>query len=281
MKTLERHYLSEIAGNMEPEEFKALIDSIDEQGVLEPIMLWEGKILDGWHRYQACLELNIKKFPTREYEGDDPAGYVYAKDLRKHRSTQQRAIFIAKLVDWNGKFGRPSKVIDGAKVRPGADITVERAAETAGVSKRSMERAKSIVAKGTPEVVGAVESGEMGLKEAAEVVKQEPEQQRESVAKRKSRPKKEKTEEKKKPVETVPLDVFQALQKDYEELQGNYQALSYELQAVEAYRNNEQVAELKKMQQQIITLTRARDDWQNKCAEAVRQIKYLEAKLKK
>jgi len=278
---LQRHYLSEIAGDMEPEEFKALIDSIDEQGVLEPIMLWEGKVLDGWHRYQACVELSIKKFPLREYEGDDPAGYVYAKDLRKHRSVSERAMFIAKLVDWNGKFGRPSKVVDEAKVRRAASFTIDQAAESAGVSPRSMVRAKSIVANGTPEVIAAVESGEMGLEEAAEVVKQEPEQQREAVAKRKSRPKKEKSEKKKESVETVPLDVFQALQKDYEELQGNYQALSYELQAVEAYRNNEQVAELKKMQQQIITLTKARDEWQNKCAEAISQIKYLEAKLKK
>ena len=274
---LQRHYLSEIAGDMEPEEFKALIDSIDEQGVLEPIMLWEGKVLDGWHRYQACVELSIKKFPLREYEGDDPAGYVYAKDLRKHRSIQQRAMFIAKLVDWNGKFGRPSKVVDGAKSGPGATLTLDQAADSAGVSKRSMQRAKDIVSKGTSEVVAAVESGEMGLKEAAEVVKQKPEKQREAVkAKAASKPKPEK-----KPVDSVPLDVFQALQKDYDELQGNYQALSYELQAVEAYRNNEQVAELKKMQQQIITLTKARDEWQNKCAEAISQIKYLEAKLKK
>jgi ParB-like chromosome segregation protein Spo0J len=240
-------------------------------------MLWEGKILDGWHRYQACVELSIKKFPVREYEGDDPAGYVYAKDLRKHRSIQQRAMFIAKLVDWNGKFGRPSKVVDGAKIGSREPLTLDQAAESAGVSRESMKRAKSIVAKGTPEVVAAVESGEMGLKEAAEVVKQEPEQQRAAVKARTiPKPKIEK-----KPVDSVPLDVFQALQKDYDELQGNYQALSYELQAVEAYRNNEQVAELKKMQQQIITLTKARDEWQNKCAEAISQIKYLEAKLKK
>jgi ParB-like chromosome segregation protein Spo0J len=275
MKTLERHYLSEIAGDMEQEEFHALIDSIDEQGILEPIMLWEGKILDGWHRYQACLELNIKKFPVREYEGDDPAAYVYAKDLRKHRSTQQRAIFIAKLVDWNGKFGRPSKVIDGAKIGSGEPITIDKAAESAGVSRESMKRAKSIVAKGTPEVLAAVESGEMGLEEAAALVKQEPEQQREAVkAKREPKPKK-------KAVESVPLDVFKSLQGEYENLQSNYQALSHEMQAVEAFRKNDSVAEMMRLQDQIAILTKARDEWQNKCAEAMRQIKYLEKQLKK
>jgi hypothetical protein len=275
MKTLERHYLSEIAGDMEQEEFHALIDSIDEQGILEPIMLWEGKILDGWHRYQACLELNIKKFPVREYEGDDPAAYVYAKDLRKHRSTQQRAIFIAKLVDWNGKFGRPSKVIDGAKRHPGTPLTIEQAAASAGVSSSSIDRAKSIVAKGTLEVVEAVESGEMGLKEAAEVVKQEPEQQRAAVkAKKEPKPKK-------KAVESVPLDVFKSLQGEYENLQSNYQALSHEMQAVEAFRKNDSVAEMMRLQDQIAILTKARNEWQNKCAEAMRQIKYLEKQLKK
>lgn len=275
MKTLERHYLSEIAGDMEQEEFHALIDSIDEQGILEPIMLWEGKILDGWHRYQACIELNIKKFPVREYEGDDPAAYVYAKDLRKHRSTQQRAIFIAKLVDWNGKFGRPSKVIDGAKSGRATTLTLDQAADAAGVSKKSIQRAKDVVSKGTPEVVEAVESGEMGLEEAAEVVKQEPEQQREAVkAKRKPRPKK-------KAVESVPLDVFTSLQGEYENLQSNYQALSHEMQAVEAFRKNDSVAEMMRLQDQIAILTKARDEWQNKCAEAMRQIKYLEKQLKK
>ncbi len=40
--------------------------------LLEPIVLYEGTVLDGWHRYQLCLELGIEPIFT-EFQGDHAA----------------------------------------------------------------------------------------------------------------------------------------------------------------------------------------------------------------
>ena len=64
-----QHPLSASWSAMDEEAFKALIDDIDANGVRNPIVLYEGKILDGWHRYRACAELNVKKPPMIEYDG--------------------------------------------------------------------------------------------------------------------------------------------------------------------------------------------------------------------
>lgn len=63
MKKFEQHPLSAAFPGMSPEVFKELIDDIDQNGVREKIVVFEGKILDGWHRYSACQELKVMKPP--------------------------------------------------------------------------------------------------------------------------------------------------------------------------------------------------------------------------
>ncbi len=53
----ERHALSKAFPNLSDEEFAALKDSIKRNGQRDKILIFEGQILDGWHRYRACLEL--------------------------------------------------------------------------------------------------------------------------------------------------------------------------------------------------------------------------------
>jgi len=113
MKKYERHELSALDGDMSEDDFKMLIDSIDINGVLEPVMFWEGKILDGWHRYLACQELKIVSFRKMEYEGNDPSGYVFAKSLRKSKTILERASLIVGLQNWETKRGRPSLSLKG------------------------------------------------------------------------------------------------------------------------------------------------------------------------
>ena len=48
-----RHDLSSYWPDMADEDFLALKESIGYSGLLEPITLFEGQILDGWHRYNA------------------------------------------------------------------------------------------------------------------------------------------------------------------------------------------------------------------------------------
>ena len=56
-KTYAQHPLSAAFPAMTPEEFQELKDSIENIGVQNPITLLDGMVIDGWHRYSACLEL--------------------------------------------------------------------------------------------------------------------------------------------------------------------------------------------------------------------------------
>ncbi len=83
---LERHPLSAAFGTMgeaDRAELKASIKTDD--GSVE-ITLYEGKALDGWHRYRCMLALGRDPAPfMREFAGDDPAAFVLrVNDWRRH-----------------------------------------------------------------------------------------------------------------------------------------------------------------------------------------------------
>jgi ParB-like chromosome segregation protein Spo0J len=95
MRKLSVHPAAEIFPLMRDADFQQLKEDIDLHGLQEPICLYQGQILDGRNRYQACTELGIEP-ATREYEGDDPEGFVLSVNLhRRHLNASQRAMSAA------------------------------------------------------------------------------------------------------------------------------------------------------------------------------------------
>jgi hypothetical protein len=97
--TLEQHPLAlQLApGTMPDDEFDAFCDDIKRRGQLHDIVLFEDKVLDGWHRYRGCQRNGMTpKFA--QYEGQDAAGFVIAMNiLRRKLGTTQRAVAAARL----------------------------------------------------------------------------------------------------------------------------------------------------------------------------------------
>ena len=76
------------------EELKA---DIAKNGILEPIVFLDDAILDGRNRYDIAREIGIE-YPRVDYVGDDPLGFVLAKNLaRRHLTDRQRADVAAKI----------------------------------------------------------------------------------------------------------------------------------------------------------------------------------------
>jgi hypothetical protein len=69
--TLAFHPLARIFPPLDPAEFEALKADIRAHGLREPIMVFENKILDGIHRYKACLAVGVAP-RFRDYEGGEP-----------------------------------------------------------------------------------------------------------------------------------------------------------------------------------------------------------------
>src|SRR5690242_6457327 len=57
---LEPHPLAGRIPEMLSDEYVDLVKDIQKHGLREPLVLFEGKILDGRHRYRACAELGIE-----------------------------------------------------------------------------------------------------------------------------------------------------------------------------------------------------------------------------
>ena len=91
MTNLEHHEIAQIFPMMGEEEFSALVADIRRNGLRTPVVLYEGKILDGRNRYRACLEAGTES-ETTEYEGNNPVGYIVSVNLhRRHLSSSQLA----------------------------------------------------------------------------------------------------------------------------------------------------------------------------------------------
>lgn len=89
--------LALMPGGMDDNEFNAFCADIEERGIIMPVTLYEGKVLDGWHRYRAAKRTgSAPKFI--KYEGSDPAGYIASVNVHRRKlSSLQRALVGARL----------------------------------------------------------------------------------------------------------------------------------------------------------------------------------------
>jgi hypothetical protein len=95
----ESHPLADIFPPMMKAELAALAEDIKANGLQLPIVLFEGKILDGRSRYSGCETSGIEP-DFREYNGDQPLQYSLSLNLKRRNLTKsQRAAIAADLAN--------------------------------------------------------------------------------------------------------------------------------------------------------------------------------------
>jgi hypothetical protein len=171
--TLQPHPLADIFPLLDEQAvgFRALVDDIKVNGVQQPIFLYEGKVLDGRNRVRVCqlLKFELRTYHVREYDGQDPIGFVLSINLhRRHLNESQRAMVAAKLANLGQGANQHTK---------GQAPSIEGASKLLSVGHASVERAKAVLAKGDPSLVDAVQRGEMSVSAAAAQAKQQTQQQ--------------------------------------------------------------------------------------------------------
>src|SRR6266571_3153231 len=95
---MEFHEVASIFPMMGDEEYKALVDNIRTKGLLEPIWIYQGKIIDGRNRYNACLETGVEP-RFREWNGNDSlVEFVVSLNFhRRHLTSSQRAMIALEI----------------------------------------------------------------------------------------------------------------------------------------------------------------------------------------
>ena len=142
----EFHPLAEVFPPLADEEFQLLRDSIRQNGLVHPVILFDGKILDGRNRYKACeLEGVVPRF--EEFIGDAPAQFVTDQNLRRRDLTAgQRAAIAVELLPFREREASERKRrLSGLRSNPGGKRTA------AEVTESSPERgeAREAAAKAT------------------------------------------------------------------------------------------------------------------------------------
>ena len=162
-------------------DLQALADDIEKNGQRHPIVIDEdGAVLDGRNRLAACQLRGVE--PEFEvFRGSDAEKLEFVVSLnlsRRHLDTSQRALVASNLATLRNGMNATKQ----AAGIPAASITQSEAAERLNVSRDSVQVARKIQENAAPEVVEAVERGELSLSKAAKLTKAQPDKKKQANA---------------------------------------------------------------------------------------------------
>lgn len=167
--TLEPHPYSQLFPLIDGVRLDELADDIRQNGLLTPILVFQGKVLDGRNRLRACeiagVQARFEEFVGTEEEA--LARVLSANLFRRQLTEIQRAALGVSLVPIKAEFAA-RRMLAGVKIDPpvhgqeGAvherGEAVELAAKDVGSSASSIRRALKIQEK-APDVIVAMRQG--------------------------------------------------------------------------------------------------------------------------
>jgi hypothetical protein len=176
MTKLEFHPLAGIFPLLDDAESQSLRADIAANGLRNPIVLYQGKILDGRNRYRECrnAQIEITDSMIETYEGDDPLGFVVSLNvMRRHLTVGQRAM----AADLIANMVVGGKEANSAVLHNCQPVSREQAAEKLHVSERTVASAHAVREaarlKKTPVLVALVNSGRAPVSLAEELSKED------------------------------------------------------------------------------------------------------------
>lgn len=173
------HPAAELFPPMDAESFAALQADIAENGQHAPILLFEGQVIDGRHRLMACQRLGMTPKVCELDSALDPTAVVVSFNLhRRHLNESQRSMVAARIA--NKRQGERTDLEPSANLQK---VSQAEAATLLGVSPRSVAAAVNVQKVGTPELIAAVDQGELAVSTAADLARLPANSQRDVLAK--------------------------------------------------------------------------------------------------
>jgi hypothetical protein len=158
------------------EEFKQLERNILEEGIREPLITWNGILIDGHNRYRIAQEHDIN-YETLEKEFENinrvKEWMINNQFGRRNLSNYQRSVLALQLEDVFREKAKENQAIQfkgislkqiSAEVKP--IETRQEVAKIANVSHDTIAKVKKIEANATPEVKARLNTGTMSINEA-------------------------------------------------------------------------------------------------------------------
>ena len=126
-----------------------------------PLVLWNGKIIDGRNRYEACQELGIDEFEIEEFEGseDEMVEHVVSLNMSRRQLTSgQKAVVGVELGVYREKLKGGATAEDGKRV-------IEIIADELGTNRQYLYDAEKLKKKDS-DLFDQVRRGELTLSAA-------------------------------------------------------------------------------------------------------------------
>ena len=205
------HPAAELFPMLADDELTRLADDIARNGLLEPIVVFDGLLLDGRNRRRACEMAGVEpQYVEWRGEGGSPVAFIAARNLhRRHLTESQRATIAARVKglfeeeaaerqrsrQFGNPFGSPRKNPStlGASIKKPRKSTVSvnlhtprgvnaRTARMFNVSTSLVALASRVLERGDPLLAEAVDAGQVSVSDAAAVLSLAKEEQRRAVA---------------------------------------------------------------------------------------------------
>jgi DNA modification methylase/ParB-like chromosome segregation protein Spo0J len=171
------------------EEFKQLERNILEEGIREPLITWNGILIDGHNRYRIAQEHDMN-YETLEKEFENinrvKEWMIHNQFGRRNLSNYQRSVLALQLEDVFREKAKESKSEKISYYRQTGEIvqnsapsekTRQEIAKIANVSHDTIAKVKKIEATATPEVKARLNTGTMSINEAYKEIKKEENEQ--------------------------------------------------------------------------------------------------------
>jgi N6-adenosine-specific RNA methylase IME4 len=176
---------------LSPDERASLEQSLIEHGCRDPIITWDGAIVDGHNRYSICTAHGIEYKTLPMIFGDRLDAMIWIRRnqvSRRNLTDDQRSMNAYRLGELESEKSRRAKARNAAIKRhenaneesPVMNVITKKerpeprirsvVAKAAGVKEHHIQRA-GMVAKAAPDLARKVESGEMPLAAAVREVK--------------------------------------------------------------------------------------------------------------
>lgn len=169
MSEYEIHEYCDIFPDLDDKAITEMASSIASEGQLDPIIRWGNIILDGKNRLRACKVAGVvpvfeswapTKPADKQLADDEAWAFCRAKNYnRRHLTTSQLSMIAGK-------------ELDRRCANLHTETTVQEIADKHGVSKRSVDSAKKVIANGSSDLQHAVTNGHVTVSDAASIVDQ-------------------------------------------------------------------------------------------------------------
>jgi ParB-like chromosome segregation protein Spo0J len=188
---MKHHAYANLFPMLSDEKLSELAEDIEKNGQREPILLLDGKVLDGRNRMAACKLKGIEPITKIVTDIEDPVAYVLSLNLhRRHLTPSQASMCAARareLYEQQAKERQQARKGNQAGASPEnlpelkPSDARDAAGKAFGVSGKSVDYAKKVIDKGIPELAKAVDEGRMAVSTAASLAEMPVTKQQELI----------------------------------------------------------------------------------------------------